>query len=113
MKIEHLGLANRILMGSLFLVAGLLKIFVMKPAAIEGMLAGIGFPAAIVFAWILIIFEVVCGAAILFNWQVKWAGWPLIIILLVATFTSWWANVPQMLVHLVVVSNLLLLMYEG
>jgi len=108
MEMKNLYLANRVLLGLIFLVAGLLKLFSMGTDAVAGMLSGIGFPAAIFFAWVLIVLEIVCGAAIIFNWQMKYAVWPPIIILLVAAFTVYWANWGNMLMHLAVASSLLI-----
>jgi len=99
---------NWILLGLVMLIPGLLKLFVMKPAAIEGMLAGLGFPAAGVFAWILILAEIGAGVALLANWQVKHIVWLPIVILVVATFTAHLGNYPNMLVHLTLASNYLL-----
>lgn len=73
----------RIALGLLFLIPGLGKL--MNPAGITGMLGGLGFPIAGFFAWILIISEIVFGTMLIFNWKTEIAGWPLFIILLVAT----------------------------
>ena len=43
-----------------------------------------GFPIAVVFAWILIIVEVLGGAALIFSIQTEKTIWPLFIVLLVA-----------------------------
>jgi len=106
MKSETMKMVNRILIGLMFLVAGILKVFVIKPAGVVGMLSGIGFPAPTVFAWILILSEIIFGACVLFNVQMKWAPIPLMIILLVATFTVYLTQIPQIFLHLVAVSNI-------
>tara|TARA_Y100000310_G_scaffold328112_1_gene395664 strand:+ start:262 stop:645 length:384 start_codon:yes stop_codon:yes gene_type:complete len=72
----------RITLGLLFLVPGLSKL--MDPSGITGMLAGIGFPAAALFAWILIIVEILAGAALILGKKLKVATWALFIVLLVA-----------------------------
>jgi putative oxidoreductase len=102
-------LVNRVLIGLLFLVAGLVKLFQYKPSGVAGMLAGLGFPAAMFFAWVLILAELLGGIAILANWKVKYASYLLIVVMIVAAFTSYWANWVQMLFHLVVASNLWIL----
>ncbi len=99
-------LVNRIVIGLLFLVAGLTKIFVFKPSGVSGMLAGLGFPAAMFFAWVLILVETLGGLSLLFNWKAKYACYLLIIVMVVAAFTSYWANWTQMLFHLAAATNL-------
>lgn len=99
---------NWILLGLVMLIPGLLKLFVLKPAAIEEMLAGLGFPAAGVLAWVLIIAEIVSGVALLANWQVKHIVWIPVVILVVAAFTVYLGNYPNMLVHIALASNYLL-----
>ena len=107
---------NRVLLGLAMLLPGLLKLFVMKPEAIVGMLGGLGFPAATFFAWILILSEIVFGAAILLNWKLNYTTIPPAIILIVASFTVHWGNIPTdwstlpaVLVHLGLASNYWLL----
>lgn len=102
---------NWILLGLAMLVPGLLKLFVMKPAAIVGMLSGIPlFAWAPTFwAWILILSEIVFGVLILARWKLQYTVIPPMIILLVATFTAHWANWTNMLIHLALVSNYWLL----
>lgn len=101
-------LVNRIVLGLLMLVPGILKLFVFKPSGVTAMLEGLGFPAAALFAWILIILEIVTGLMILGNWRIDLAAWPPIIILLVATIlTTNWSD-PQLsniLLHLVAITG--------
>lgn len=73
----------RVTLGLLFLVPGISKL--MSPEGITGMLSGLGFPAAALFAWILIIVEVLGGAALILGKKMKHAVWALFIVLLVAT----------------------------
>lgn len=101
---------NRVLLGLIMLVSGLIKLFVMKPSAIVGMLASIGFPAPSFFAWVLILSEIVFGIAILIKWKLEYSVWPPILILLIATFTVYTSgqNGPkwgQILIHLALASN--------
>ena len=100
---------NRILLGLVMLIPGLLKLFVSKPAGVVDMLSGMGFPAATFFAWVLILSEIVFGIAILANWKTEYTVWPPIIIMLVAAFTASWGKWPLFLMHLVVASNYLLI----
>ena len=72
----------RITLGLLFLIPGLSKI--MNPSMISGMLSGLGFPIAIVFAWILILVEIIFGILLLIGIKTEMALWPLFIVLLVA-----------------------------
>lgn len=101
-------LVNRIVLGLLMLVPGILKLFVFKPAGVTSMLAGFGFPAPSLFAWILIIVEIATGLMILANWRMNIAAWPPIVILLVATVvTTDWADpqIPNILLHLVAITG--------
>lgn len=104
-------LINRILLGLLMLVPGLMKLFVMGPSAVTGMFAGMGFPAPMLFAWILIILEVGCGAAILVNYKVRYTAIPPAIIMVVATIltVNWSTGASSGLLHLVAASSYLVL----
>ncbi len=96
---------NWVLLGLTMLISGLLKLFVMKPTAVVGMLSGLGFPAPTFFAWVLIIAEIGSGAAILAKWNLKKAVWIPIVVLIVAAFTANWGNWINMLVHLALASS--------
>jgi putative oxidoreductase len=72
----------RALLGLLFLVPGVMKL--MNPPMIIGMLGSLGFPAAGFFGWLLILVEIAGGVALLAGWKVKYAVWPLAVVLLVA-----------------------------
>ena len=76
-----------ILLGLLMLVPGLMKLFVMGPSAITGMLSGISlFAWAPAFwAWILILSEIIFGVLILAKYKLKHTTIPPMIILAVAT----------------------------
>jgi putative oxidoreductase len=109
MDLKQIGMLNRVLLGLTMLVPGLLKLFVMKPAAIIDMLGGFGFPVPVFFAWVLILSEILFGIAILGNWKLRLTVWPPVVILVVATFTAHMGNWPNMLVHLTLASNYWLL----
>ena len=72
----------RVTLGLLFLVMGLIKLN--NPEMIIGMLGGLNFPAAPLLGWILIIVEVLGGAALILGKEMKKAIWLLFIVLLVA-----------------------------
>lgn len=74
----------RITLAVLFLYTGITKL--MNPSGISGMLTNLGFPAPIILGWIVLLSEIIFGLALLVGWKVKYAVWPLIIILLVAVF---------------------------
>jgi len=109
---KNIWLINRILLGLLMLIPGLLKLFVSKPSGVVAMLSGIGFPAATFFAWLLIIAEIVTGVLILANYKLKWSVIPPMIILLVAVISVYWGKWPTFLLHIVAISNYWLLMYK-
>jgi uncharacterized membrane protein YphA (DoxX/SURF4 family) len=102
---------NTVLLGLVILVAGLMKLFVMKPAAVTQMLSSIGFPVASFFAWVLILSEIVFGIAVLARWQLKYTTLVPTFILFVASLTVYWpgttANIGNFLIHLALASNYL------
>jgi len=106
-KSTNASKVNWILLGLVLLIPGLLKLFVMGPAAITEMLSGIvvfawapGF-----WAWVLIIAEIVSGGLILAKIKLHFAATAGAIILTVAALTIWWGQWPAVLVHLTVASN--------
>ena len=119
---KELGMINRILLGLVMLVPGLLKLFVMGPSAVSGMMSGIVLFswAPMFWAWILIIAEILFGIAILAKFKTDYASYGAAIIIFIATVfihikwaalgTTSWSSV---LIHLVVVSNYLLLGCHG
>ena len=106
---SNIAKLNWFLLGLLMLIPGLLKLFVLKPAAIVGMLTGFSFPLPIFFAWVLIIAEIGSGVAILAKWNLRYVVWFPIIILVIATFIANWGNWSGMILHLAVASNYWLL----
>ncbi|RMF55610.1 DoxX family protein [Candidatus Woesearchaeota archaeon] len=103
--LKYISPLNRVLLGLVMFVAGGMKLLVSGPDNVSGMLSGIGFPAPLFFAWVLIVFEILCGAAIIMNWNIKYAVIPPMIILLVASFTVHISNVSNLLIHLALTSN--------
>ncbi|OIO44387.1 hypothetical protein AUJ64_00215 [Candidatus Pacearchaeota archaeon CG1_02_39_14] len=107
---------NLILLGLVMFLPGLMKLFILKPSAVEGMLSGLGFPIPLIFAWILIIGEIGSGIAILARWKVKQIVWIPMIILVIAglTTTVTWSSLgqsqwPGFLMHIALASNYWLL----
>lgn len=106
----------RISLGLLFIVPGIMKL--MNPAMPAGMLEGMGFPAPIIFAWILLLSELIFGLALVVGFKVRYAVWPLAVILLVATIMVHipstdpmkWINV---LFHVVGIAGLVSLFNSG
>lgn len=109
---------NRTLLGLLMLIGGLTKLFLMTPAGLTKMLGGLGFPAAALLAWLLIIAEVGSGIAILASWKLNQVSYIPIVIVLTAIM-MYWKNpmfvgklplqLTQTLVHLTLASNYFLL----
>ncbi len=107
---KYVGIVNRVMLGLVMLVSGLIKLFVIKPENVAGMVSGIGFPVASFFTWVLILSEIVFGIAILTKWKLEYSVWPPIVILLVATFTIYFGGEKgpqwsQILIHLTLASN--------
>ena len=111
---NYLKLTNRVLLGLLMLVPGLMKFFVVGSDGVAGMLSGIVlFSWAPVFwAWVLMISEVGFGLAILANYKLKYTVIPPVVILLVAAFAFNIGNMSSLLLHLVAVSGYLMLAYK-
>ena len=104
------SIKNRILLGLLMLVPGLLKLFVMGPAQTTSYIGSLGIPAPQVMAWLLIIGELVAGILILANFKLRIAASLATIILLVATIYQYIIpGDPNMVVvtltHLALISN--------
>src|SRR3989344_1777083 len=100
---KYLKLVNRILLGLLMLVPGLLKFFVIGSEGVAGMLSMIVlFSWAPAFwAWVLMISEVVFGVAILANYKLKYTVIPPVIILVIVAFAFNIGNLSSLLLHLV------------
>lgn len=114
MNHKNLMTTNRILLGLVMLIPGLLKLFVMSPSAVVGMLSGIGLFAwaPSFWAWVLILSEIVFGIAILAKWKLEYSVWPPVVIMLVAAFTASWGNWPTFLMHITIASNYLMLKHK-
>lgn len=85
--------ALRLGLGILFIFMGIGKF--QNPSGVTGMLQNIGFPVAIFWAWLLLLSEIIFGAAILIGFKVKFTTIPLIIIILIAIVTVQLKGLPQ------------------
>ena len=73
--------ALRIGVGGIFLTAGIMKI--LDPQMVVGMLGTLGFPGPAFWAWLLILAELLCGAAVLTGFKLKWTTIPLAVVTVV------------------------------
>mgnify|MGYP001595794044 CR=1 FL=1 len=119
---KHMNTVNRVLLGLVMLIPGLLKLFVMGPTAVAGMTGSIFlFSWAPAFwAWVLILSEIVFGIAVLANYKTEYTAWPPVVILSVATLfvqIKWnalgatgWSNV---ILHLIALWGFVMLGCEA
>ncbi len=103
--------ALRIGLGLLFIYTGITKL--MNPSMVNGMLGGIGFPAPTFWTWVLILAEVLCGLAVLVGFKVEYATVPLAVILVVAMVAVYHSQVPQLMMHLAMLSGVVALWLSG
>lgn len=109
----------RLALGLLFIIPGLQKLA--EPGMIIGMLGDLGFPAPAFLGWVLLLSEIVFGAAVLTGWKLKYTVWPLVIISAAALFTvhfpAWFAKQPMALIsvlfHVLAVAALVSLYFSG
>jgi putative oxidoreductase len=78
-----LPLLGRILIGALFVTAGVRK--AMTIAATAGYFQKLGMPAFETMAWVAVFIEVGGGLALILGWQTRWVAWLLAIFVGVAT----------------------------
>jgi putative oxidoreductase len=76
-------LLARILIGALFLTAGIRK--AMTIAATAGYFAKLGFPGGEAVAWLAVIIEVGGGLLLIIGWQTRWVAWLLVLFTVIAT----------------------------
>jgi putative oxidoreductase len=81
-----LPLVGRILIGLIFLVAGVRK--VMGFAATVAYLSKLGFPAPEVMAVIALIIEIGGSLLLIVGWRTRWAAWLLALFVVVAAFAA-------------------------
>jgi putative oxidoreductase len=76
-------LLARVLIGALFLTAGIRKVLFL--AGTTGYLTKLGFPAAEVMTWVAIVIEIGGGLALIAGWQTRLMAWLLAIFVVIAT----------------------------
>ena len=76
-------LLARILIGALFVTAGIRK--VMFLAGTAGYLAKLGFPAAEAMAWLAVVIEIGGGLLLIVGWQTRMVAWVLGLFVIIAT----------------------------
>ena len=79
-------LVARILMGSLFLVAGVRK--AMAFAGTAGYMAKLGFPAPEAMVVLAIIIELGGAVLLIIGWRTRWVAWLLALFVLIAAFAA-------------------------
>ena len=79
-------LVGRILIGLIFLVAGVRKVIGFAGAV--AYLTKLGFPAPEVMAVIAIIIEIVGSILLIVGWRTRWAAWLLVLFVVVAAFAA-------------------------
>ena len=116
---EYAPTVLRVVLGALFIIPGLQKL--MNSAMIISMLGKMGMPAAGLLGWVLILSEIGFGAAVLVGWKLDKTVWPLVVILLVATFKvhipAVFAGTPMALIsvlfHILGIGALISLYFSG
>lgn len=110
--------ALRVALGLLFIIPGLSKLA--NPVGIIKMLGELGFFAPALWGWVLLLSEIIFGAAVLIGWKVKYTVWPLVIIMIIAGFRVAIPNigtnpmaVPISLFHLVAIAALVAVFLIG
>lgn len=108
---EYAPTLLRILVGGLLLVQGIGKFTGVD--GFSGWLGTLGFPVPLVLAWIVLLSEIVCGAAVVLGWKTKYTVWPLVIIMLVATFVTLGAGFVNIMFHIITLAVLVSLFLTG
>ena len=78
-----LPLLSRILLGALFLVAGVRKFMFFAGSA--GYFAKLGFPAPEVMTWVAITVEILGGLLLIIGWRTRLVAWVLVLFVAIAT----------------------------
>lgn len=106
----------RISLGLLFLLLGVGKL--LSPSGIIALVGSIGFPLAPLFGWIVLLCEIVFGAALIAGWKIKYTIWPLLILLSIATIfvvipSTTAASMAGLLFHILAIAGLVSLALTG
>jgi len=80
-------LVARVVLGVIFIAHGYQKLFVMGVETVAGFFARIGIPAPGLFAWVVTLWELLGGLAVLVGVLTRWAALGLAVIMVVATLT--------------------------
>jgi len=78
-----LTLIGRILIGTLFLVAGIMK--AMNIAGTTAYMTRLGFPAPELMAYLSTVIELASGVLLIIGWQTRRVAWLLVVYLAIAT----------------------------
>jgi putative oxidoreductase len=76
-------LVARILIGVLFLVAGIMK--AMNIAGTTAYMTRLGFPAPVLMAYLSTIIELASGVLLIIGWQTRRVAWLLVVYVVIAT----------------------------
>ena len=76
-------LIGRVLVGLLFLVAGIRQF--MFQTAIVGYFAKLGFPAPEATVWLSIVIHIIGGIMLIVGWKTQWASWLMLALVVIAT----------------------------
>jgi len=76
-------LIGRVLVGSMFLVAGIRHY--MFYAGTVGYFTKLGFPAPEAMVWLSIIIHITGGILLIVGWKTQWAAWLLVALVVIAT----------------------------
>jgi putative oxidoreductase len=86
MNVTTLPLVGRLLLATIFLVAGIRK--VLGFAGTVGYFTKLGFPAPEVMGVIAVVIELGGALLLIFGWKTRWAAWLLALFVLIATFMA-------------------------
>jgi len=80
---KNVLLIGRVLIGILFLVAGIMK--AMNIAGTAGYMTKLGFPAPELMAYLSTIIELAAGVMLIIGWQTRGVAWLLVVYVAIAT----------------------------
>lgn len=83
---EYGTFALRLGLGGFFVTAGIMSIFL--ATSVIAAITNLGFPLPRLFTWLLIMIELICGAAVIVGYKIKYVTVPLALILFVAITTN-------------------------
>ncbi len=106
---------GRFLMGLLFFASGLSMLLTMGPDGVAGYFTSLNLPAAALLAWVVIIFKIVAGGALMIGRHVPDAAAALILFTLIATLVGHFDpfDATAVLKNLAIVGGLLYVMAFG